>query len=357
MFNDIKKILVFKLCCLGDAVFITPAVKSLRENFPDSKIIYAHSKWIEPLMDYIPEIDGTILFEHVFSGNIFKKIYGTLKFILKVRKEKFDLVFFGHRSNTLSLILMMCGIKYRIGFRPTKHLTHTGVFRSELPEFRRYLHLLSENGLKVQDMPPKLKPHCRDGIRKKLNLDSKTKLLGVFPMGGSNPGTVMHIKRWNIENYFKLLFLINNSFPDLKIIIFEGKIDDEKIILPSELTASVRLIDNDILSACDYFISGDTGSLHIAAAMGVSTLALFGPSDPRILAPVNITAFGAKHSYIWKMPPCSPCYTPDTAFDKKNGKYWHTINFICHTGTHECIRAIMPEEVFNEFRILIQNSN
>lgn len=353
MFKDIKKILIFKLCCFGDTVFITPAIKSLKKNFPDSKIIYAHSKWVESLLDYMPMIDGDIPFLHVYSEDIFKKIYGTIKFIKQVRREKFDLVFFGHRSNTLSFIIRLCSIKYRIGFRTTKFLTHTGIFRSELPEFKRYLHIFSENNLQIVENSIELKAPNRLKIRKSLELKDEDKVLGIYPMGGSNPGTIMHIKRWGILNYFKLIKIINEKYPDLKIILFEGKIEDEKIQDLHGTNASKLLIDNDVISACDYFISGDTGSLHIAAAMGVSTLAIFGPSDPRILAPVCVPGHSDKHSYIWKMPPCSPCYTTDTAFDRKNKKYWKLRNFICHTGTHECIKDISPEEVFIELKKLI----
>ena len=353
MIKNIKKILIFKLCCFGDAVFITPAIKSLKENFPEAKIIYAHSRWVGSIINYIPFIDGDILFEHVFSKNIFKKIFGTLKFIRRARKEKFDLVFFGHRSNLLSLIVKACSIKYRLGFRTTKHLTHTGIFRSEQPEFRRYLHIFSENGLNTSESPPELIRHSRNNTRKSIGIKRDTKILGIYPMGGINPGTVMHIKKWSLENYFKLISVINKKFPELNIIIFEGKLTEEKISLLSEANASVHEIDNDLISVCDYFISGDTGSLHIAAAMGVNTLGIFGPSNPRILAPVNIPGLPIKHRYIWKPPSCSPCYTTDTAFDRKNKKYWEGKNFICHTGTHECIKSITPDEVFAEFRKLV----
>ena len=202
MIKNVKKILIFKLCCFGDTVFITPAIKSLKENFPDAKIIYAHSRWVGSIINYIPFIDGDILFEHVFSKNILKKIYGSLKFITRARKEKFDLVFFGHRSNILSLIVKACSIKYRMGFRTTKHLTHTGIFRSEQPEFRRYLHILSENGLKISDSPPELTARSRDTARKSLGLKKDDKLLGIYPMGGINPGTVMHIKKMGTGKLF-----------------------------------------------------------------------------------------------------------------------------------------------------------
>jgi len=354
-FTGVKKILIFKLCCLGDSVFITPAVKSLRMNFPDSKIVYAHAKWIELIIPYVPCIDGSILFENVYSESIFKRAAGALKFILKVRKEKFDLVLFGHRSNLLSFILKLCGIRYRLGFSGTKHLTHTAKFEKDLPEFRRYLNILSESGLAVDESPPKLKSLPVDRFKEINGFKSGHKLIGIFPKGGFNPGTFMDIKQWGDSNYFKLVELINKGYPELNIIVFEGKYDIEKLSLPGELRTTKRTIANELIACCDYFISGDTGSLHIAAALGIPTLSIFGPSDPGVLSPVNIQGEPCKHIVIWKKPACSPCYTPDTSIDKSNKKYWHGNNFICNTGTHECLKLVTPEEVFDEFKKLLKH--
>ena len=115
----------------------------------------------------------------------------------------------------------------------------------------------------------------------------------------------------------------------------------------------IKEICPELISVCNYFISGDTGPLHIAAAFGVSTLSLFGPSDPRLVAPENSDESKAKHMYIWSHPECSPCYTPETAINKKHSMYWKGNNFICWTGTNECIKNISIEEVFNELKYML----
>ncbi len=353
MFKDVKKILIFKLCCYGDAVFITPSIKSLKINFPNAKIIYAHAKWIESMMEYIPFIDGHILFENVYSKSVLKKIAGAVKFIVNVRKEKFDLVLFGHRSNLLAFIIRLCGIPSRLGFQGTKFLTHRGKFLKTLPEYQRYLSILTENNLTAVNSKPELVPLYSEKAREILGLRTDERLLGIYSEGGHNPGTEMSIKKWGFGNYLKLAEMINCEFPEIKIIFFEGTYEDEKITLPNEIRAYKKTISNELISCCDYFISGDTGSLHMAAAMGVSTLSIFGPSDPRVLAPVNAEMPG-KHKVIWKKPPCSPCYTPDTAINKSNKKYWQDGKFICHTGTHGCMKSIRPEEVFFHFTKMLE---
>ena len=109
-------------------------------------------------------------------------------------------------------------------------------------------------------------------------------------------------------------------------------------------------MSNESLSECDVFIAGDTGPLHIAAAMGINTVALFGPTDPELLKPIS--SENAQHITIWKKPYCSPCYTPVTASDRNNPKYWRGNTFICHTGTHICMKSILVEEVVSSVELI-----
>jgi ADP-heptose:LPS heptosyltransferase len=249
---------------------------------------------------------------------------------------------------------MLCGVRYRLGYEGTKYLTHTSVFISSLPEYERYQRILFDNGLTTLRSLPKLKKPDIGTHRKKMELNHGQKVLGIFPKGGNNPGTEMDIKKLDFEKYIELAKMINSEFPELKIIFFEGIRSDEKFKLPDEIKAMKDTIKNELIACCDYFISGDTGSLHIAAAMEIPTVSIFGPSDPRILAPVNSDNSVKKHFYVWKKPECSPCYTPETAIDKTNRKYWKNNTFICHTGTHMCMKSVFTDEIFNEFQKLIE---
>jgi len=105
----------------------------------------------------------------------------------------------------------------------------------------------------------------------------------------------------------------------------------------------IKTIDIDLISVCDVFACGDTGPLHIAAAFGIPTVALFGPSDADFVKPVS--SDNSQHILIWKKPWCSPCYNPVTAADRDNLKYWQNGVFRCHTGTLECMKSITVEEV------------
>jgi len=312
------------------------------------------SSWIANLENYLKNVDEVIIFNDVFEKNIFKKALGAVNMIKVLRKRKFDLVFMGHRKNIFGLIVKLSGIKYRLGFKETKFLNLTAKFDENIHETKRYLKVLDTNGFKTGGERMELiQKKSNEEIKKDNNIERDKFIIGIFPFGGINPGTEMDIKRWSIKNYLQLVKLLSEQYKDSIIIIFEGSQENEKIKetdLPDNVTIEFEF---DYISICNIFVSGDTGPLYIAAGFNVSTLSLFGPSSPGLLAPLNYENGKSFHKHIWKKPKCSPCYTPVTSIDKSNKKYWKGDSFICYTGTHECIKDISVEEVFKKTKEMV----
>ncbi|MFI5143963.1 MAG: glycosyltransferase family 9 protein [Ignavibacteria bacterium] len=351
--SNVKKILIFKLCCFGDIVQITPVINNLKLNFPESKIAIVAASWIEKLLPHIDNIDEAIIFDSAYDKNLFRRITKTANLIIKLRKEKFDLAFLGHRKSIFGFILDLSGIKYRLGFSKTRFLTHTVPFEHNIHTVTRQIKILDSAGLKIFDTKLELK---RPGITIPDNNNSKFRI-GIFPFGGSNPGTSMDIKRWDAEKYRELLSMVAGKYPDMEVIVFEGSGENEKME-SFEFPNNVRkmTIDIDLISTCSLFISGDTGPLYIAEGLNVSTLSLFGPTDPGLYAPRNIYD-RVVHKYLWKNPSCSPCYTTITAVRTGDKKYWRDKTFICNTGTHECLNELSIKEVFDAVENILQELN
>jgi len=106
---------------------------------------------------------------------------------------------------------------------------------------------------------------------------------------------------------------------------------------------------------CNYFISNDTGTMHIAAGFGVHTISIFGPTDPNILAPVS--GFGVTHKFIWNKTVCAPCYTPITAIEKHNKKYWDGNTFKCYMGDNRCMSELEVQRVYEEISEFIKETS
>ena len=354
--NEIKKILIFKLCCFGDIIFLTPTISALKKNFPDAEISLIASPWIAALKNHLKYVEDVIIFNDVFEKNFFKKAIGTLSLIRVLRKKKFDLVFMGHRKSIFGLIVKLSGIKYRLGFRETKFLNLTEAFDPNIHETERYLNVLKVNGLNTDDNKMELiQRKSKDDIKESNKIEKDKFIIGIFPFGGINPGTEMDIKRWDIENYYSLINKLTKDSKDYLILLFEGKESNERLVNKNfDSNVLIQNIDIDLISICDILVCGDTGPLYIADALEVSTIALFGPSDPRLVAPLDYPERRNLHQYIWKKPDCSPCYTPTTSIDKSNKKYWEGNRFLCNTGTHECIKEITVDEVFLQLNEMIK---
>lgn len=345
--DDVKNILIIKICCLGDVVFITPMISALRKRYPEAKIYLVSADWVKNIFSYLYGVDESIIFNSPLDKSFISRIAGTIKMIFKIRKMKIDLAVTTHRTNIFGLLLLLSGIKYRLGFSGTKYLTHTAKFDGTIHETKRYPEILKTIGIDSDEPAVLIQNKDKAEIRKEIGINENDFLISIFPFGGVNPGTNMVIKRWDIIKYIELVKRLSQSMLKTKILMFEGTGADEKLdasMLPDNII--VRKIKDDIISVSDIFIAGDTGSLHIAAAFGVSTLALFGPSSPHHLAPLNYEGARSVQRYIWKKPYCSPCYTPVTSVQKNSTKYWRGDTFICNTGTHECIKNISTDEVY-----------
>jgi len=330
-------------------------ISALKKEYPGSKITIISSEWIKNILQFLDGVDDVILF-NPYNKNFFSRAFSALRLIFKIRKRNIDLGITTHRNNFFGLILSLSGINYRLGFSQTKHLTHTAPFDDTIHETKRYLEILRSIGIDSNEPAKLVQRKDKSEIRRSVGLNENDFLICLFPFGGVNPGTKMTIKRWELEKYFLLIEKISSAHPEIKLLIMEGTQPDEdlnsiKNSLPSDVI--VKKINDDIISVCNIFIAGDTGPLHIASAFGVSTLAIFGPSDPRLLAPINIPDSQSINKYIWKKPYCSSCYTPQTAIQKDNSKYWRGDTFICNTGTHICIKEISVDEVFNTLSEMI----
>ncbi len=360
IFTNVTKILILKLCCLGDMVFILPAISNLKKNFPNAKITLISSSWVKNIFKYIPDVNNFLVFDPPFKGGFINKISSAFKLIRLIKKENFDLALSCHRDSSFGTILMLSGIRYRLGFKNTSFINYFSEYDDTIHETQRYLNILSDNELKVTDVEPKLtRIRNIESIKDKNDIPKDSVTIGIFPFGGINPGTVMKIKRWDLNNYLKIIDKLTQEHPEYNIILFEGTHEDEKFDSTAKFPRNVKIrsiINNDLMYSCNVFLSADTGAIHLAAAFGIHTIGLFGPSDPRLVAPLNFNN-GIFHKYIWKQPECSPCYTPQTSIDRNNKIYYKGNEFLCNTGTHKCMKTISVDEVFLSLNEILEKIN
>jgi lipopolysaccharide heptosyltransferase II len=268
------------------------------------------------------------------------RIAPRIKFILELRRKRFDAVFLFHRSLTRTLITFFAGIPQRVGYTNLKRgflLTK----RIPLPpkdtihRSDNFSQIVEAFGIRVDDshyeffISDKSRSFIRDFLKKEGISD--TDFLVVI-----NPGANWDLKRWPRENfaelsdrlveYFNAKIVISGAEKDLSLATDISNMMKAKPIIVAGKTTFKQL--GALMERANLVISADSGPMHLAAAVGKNLIALFGPTDPKITGPRG----RANTIVIQKDVGCKiPCYELD-----------------CKDNL--CMKAISVEDVLLEVR-------
>jgi len=129
-----------------------------------------------------------------------------------------------------------------------------------------------------------------------------------------HPGSGSPSKNWPAENYVRLIHRLLDREVTERILLFLGPAECQTAAYWKERIRrrEVEIFENysldkvlQRLASAHIFIGNDSGFSHLAAVLGLPTLAIFGPTDPSIWGPV-----GERVHILWDPPPCSPCSAP-----------------------------------------------
>lgn len=291
-----KTILVVNTNWLGDAVFSSPVFYALKQKYADARIICLADPRTEPVLECIDAIDEVIEYD---EKGAHKSLLGKLKVIHQIRRQRCDAAFFVHGSSTKALMVMLAGIKVRVGcpIKKKQHfLTHSYMplkdvrHRSDL-----YLQGVKQHGVGVSHVHTKLRPN-EDSVQL---IKNKLHIQGVMEsdfLVGINIGANWDLKRWPVENFRKLI--IQLLAHDQKVVITGANkdasdinkmlkgISDKGVINLTARTNLKELIS--LLSIINVFVCADSGPLHIANSLGTPVVGLYGPTRPEVTGPVGV---------------------------------------------------------------------
>lgn len=319
-----KKILIVALSGIGNFLMQTPTIDAIRRMHPAWHI----TVWVAPrgtraLAKHNPNID------EVIEAPIKNSLLGHLSTIYKLRTTHYDLaiVFSPGQLIKSAAYLYLAGIPKRIGHKyplfglpAGRQGRETGFLLTDsipedpaLHDIEQNTQLLKLLGIpqaseaneaKSYQLPLPLKSQKRaEEIIAKFQIPTSKRLLGLHP--GSAPNFPW--KRWPLKRYKELAEqLVARNY---HILIFGGP-DEARLKnkLKQWLENNAAVIEADLLTTaaiiqrCQLFVSNDSGLMHIAAAVGVPTLGLFGPTDERQTGPRG------KHSAAVRAPGTSPVY-------------------------------------------------
>ncbi len=340
-----KRILIFNVNWLGDTLFSTATIRSIRLNFPDSFIACIVPSRCYPVLKGNPHLNEIIIYD---EKDRHRNMLDKLRFVKLLKDKKFDTVFLLHRSFTRALICRLADIPERIGYYTRKRgfLMTKKIIppkRDALHRIDYYLNLIEKAGLRVEDRY--LEFFTSDEDRKSVNLflnknaiGEKDFLVGINPAGNWSP------KRWPKEYWAILADKLINEY-NAKVIITGSQNDTAVALEIKELMRGSPVITCGIFNLkqlavlckrLDLFISADTGPLHIANAVGAKRIiAIFGPTSSFITGPYPL------HNVVilQRKVGCKiPCYVVD-----------------CKDNS--CMKAVSPRDVLEQLKSIFNTDD
>jgi len=307
-----KKILVLKFGAFGDVILIGPSLRALKNRFPYSEISVVIKNEFKDVLQLCPYIDDLVILKNSSIIEIIKKI-----FIL--RKSTYDISVDLQNNNISHFLAFAAGIKDRFGYANKKagFLLNRGI-RDSLKKADPIAHqfYMLKNTLGIdKDADKKLSmwigEHDKEAIDKflKANWCSQDQILvGINPLASERWMT----KVWLLENYATVCDMLAKKFNAR--IIFTGtesardmidKIIKQTQCKPINAAGATSLMQlGALIQKFSLLVTVDSAPMHIAAALQVPFLALFGPTDPRRHLPE-----AEKFALIKKELSCSPCYS------------------------------------------------
>ncbi len=316
---------------IGDAVLAMPAIESVRDNFPQASISIAAKSWVKDLF-VSNSLAADVL--SLPEANDVKSLW-TVAQDLKARS--FDLGLLLTNSFGSAFLFYLARIPKRWGYGTdgrTVLLTKSVALKeSDAPRHQlfHYLDLLRSLGLRT--VSPELKlcvsPSKSRAARNRLlsmGLDLRKPLVIICPGASYGPS-----KRWPASHFARLASLLQER-REVDILVI-GSAEESGVAAtvasamekkPAVLAGETTLNDlAGLISHASLFVSNDTGPMHMANALGVPVVAIFGPTDPAVTGPFQKPSVCLK-----KDVPCWPCSYRKCPYD------------------HRCLMSIDPEEVF-----------
>ena len=295
--GHIRRILIAtKFRFIGDTLLAIPIFRAARMQWPDAHIALLTGKNARVLLQNNPYLDEIIEFDPYKSGRGWKPYLGLVR---RLRGGKFDLCLALNRSFHSALTPWLGGIRLRAGFRSEGRgpLLNCRVDydreKSEVACYFDVLHAVApdapvNSALELWISPEEARraqAHLREAWGEEV---SRRHLVGI------QPGASQARKRWSAANFARLADALAAEDPARRIALIGGP--DERDATEEMLAAcrpETRAQTLSFAGACDLrgslalvaqlglFVGNDTAIMHSAVALGVPTVALFGPTNPR----------------------------------------------------------------------------
>ena len=309
---------------LGDTVMAVPTLRALRQALPQAEI-WGLGPWVGSILEAEPGLDRRLADRGGWRPR--------LALAQALRRTGIDLALLLPNSLGAALDSWLTGARWRVGYAGDGRdpfLTHVVPGPARLVhQVEAYLALLAPLGL----APPKAAPTLvvtperqveAQRLLARVGLHPRDRVVAIQLGAAFGPSKLWPVERlarlaaWLSARGAAVVFLGTAAAEPLRRAVeacLERKVaslvgEDHPGVLPA------------LLAEFTVLVAPDSGPAHVAAAVGVPVVTLFGPTDPRLTAPL-----GDRQAAVWRQPVCAPCFVPRCPID------------------HRCLQSIGVEEV------------
>jgi heptosyltransferase II len=320
-----QRLLIRATNWVGDAVMSLPALQAVRDRFPQAYIAVLAKPWVADIYARETFADEVILYNS-----------GKWRIVRELRKRSFDTALLLQNAFEAAAIARLAGIPRRIGYdRDARGWLLTDAVavpkKGEIPRHERfyYLELLRRAGL-IDTMPES--PAIRLGGAAEARAIGLQRFasMGFYDVTGVSPGAAFGTaKRWLPERFTDAAASLGRA-----VALF-GSADERALCeeIADQLAARGIRVHNfagqttlgnfiELAAACRVYLTNDSGGMHIASALGVPTVAIFGATDDIGTGPTGPLA-----RVVRQQVECSPCLLRECPID------------------HRCMTAVSAERV------------
>jgi lipopolysaccharide heptosyltransferase II len=333
--KNIKKILLIKPRGIGDIVLSTIVLDNLNKKFPSAEIHYLTETFAKDALANNPLVSKV----HTFEKSEF-----VLKVAARLRKEKYDLIIDLWSNPRSAQITFLIHAKYRVGFSYWgRKYAYNILGTSEKGEHHTAEHnleLLKAIGIEITSK--RIHFYVSKGDDNwakeymKNNLPAGKKILGVLPSGG------WASKRCDANKWVEICKAIKKKYDDIVFLILWGPGDESDAEFIKNNLGDEAVLGHEtnigklsaLIKNCDLVIANDSGPMHISAALGVPTLGIFGPTNPKAHGP----------------------YSPNSDYIIKEDLHCIICNKLVCPYKHECMTQLPVEMVLAKVERIVSKS-
>lgn len=362
--TKVKRVLVVRLRSIGDTVLTTPSLIALRRFLPKAQIDILLEDWVAPVLEGFDAIDNVLTFSP-------KSKKSRVETALKLRRNKYDVVFNLHGGTTSTFFVRSAGAKHRVGFSHYRYkllynhvLSSSSDFWQEknLHSAEQQLALLGFAGVPVLDKPKSrlvvteaalktLEEKFTAEAQRNAEISPKfsprssaeTPRLGGEKFALIHPVAAFDTKQWATENFARVAEYLHEKGFSI-IAITTKKERDVLENLKQSSSAPILTFDDLTLpeitalaSKAKLFVGNDSGIAHIAAAVQTPSVVIFGSSNIIHWRPWT----NAPNEIVYEKLPCQPCAG----------------HFCKEFGEPQCILSVKTESVIEAIeRILVDKT-